>query len=91
MAGLRFNADFRRAKSAHILHRHPQCFSRILLLFVSGFSSLLSWIVMLLFRYSSRIVETQMLFVLDIVARAACVQPWSCGQVCEIALLNSRV
>ena len=33
-----FNADFRRAKSAHILHRNPQCFSRILFLFVSGFS-----------------------------------------------------
>ena len=28
-------ADFRGAKSAHILHRNPQCFSRILLLFVS--------------------------------------------------------
>ena len=29
------NADFRGAKSAHILHRNPQYFSRILLLFVS--------------------------------------------------------
>jgi hypothetical protein len=29
------NADFRGAKSAHIRHRNPQCFSRILLLFVS--------------------------------------------------------
>jgi len=42
-----FNADFRGAKSAHILHRNPQRFSRILLLFVSEFSFLTSWIVTL--------------------------------------------
>src|SRR5262245_21435432 len=53
------NADFRGAKSAHILHRNLQCFSRILLLFVSGFSFLTSWIVTPLFRYSHRIVEAQ--------------------------------
>jgi hypothetical protein len=52
-------ADFRGAKSAHILHRNLQCFSRILLLFVSGFSFLTSWIVTPLFRYSHRIVEAQ--------------------------------
>ena len=34
-AEVRIIADFRGAKSAHILHRNPQCFSRILLLFVS--------------------------------------------------------
>jgi hypothetical protein len=54
-----FIADFRGAKSAHILHRNLQCFSRILLLFVSGFSFLTSWIVTPLFRYSHRIVEAQ--------------------------------
>jgi len=52
-------ADFRGAKSAHIFHHNPQCFSRILLLFVSGFSFLLSWIVTLLFQYSHHIVEAQ--------------------------------
>ena len=52
-------ADFRRAKSAHSLHRPRQCFSRIWLLFVSGFSFLTSWIFTLLFRYSHRIVEAQ--------------------------------
>ncbi len=31
-SGSRINADFRGAKSAHILHSNPQCFSRILLL-----------------------------------------------------------
>src|SRR5215470_5621783 len=41
----RMNADFRGAKSAHVLHRNPQRFSRILLLFVSEFSFLTSWIV----------------------------------------------
>jgi putative transposase len=41
------NADFRGAKSAHILHRNPQCFSRILLLFVRGFSFLMRWIITL--------------------------------------------
>jgi hypothetical protein len=52
-------ADFRGAKSAHIRYPKPQCFSRILLRFVSGFSFLTSWIVTLLFRYSHRIVEAQ--------------------------------